>query len=217
MAPKILLLKVSANASLLECKHAAQEFIIATNTVFFKAQGLAMLAPLYETVFDLLEGLLDDWCLLNLDSIEWLCKTEVHQACLNLWSLNKQASWCAEFGKTVVSWEHAISTIEQIRLMHFEKMAIKLELTALVVVPKTVVDLAPTPVSATLFPPMHLHSELLLQEQGKVHAISSALPPTQEPSQWSVPCNKGKGKAKAMEDNEDKEGEATQKLSWKIS
>ncbi|KAG6870996.1 hypothetical protein C0995_009123, partial [Termitomyces sp. Mi166 len=57
---------------------------------------------------------------------------------------------------------------------------------------------------------MHLHSELSLQEQEEVCAIT--LPLTQEPSQQSVPCNKGKGKAKATEDDKDKEGEATQKL-----
>ncbi|KAG6860421.1 hypothetical protein C0995_011377 [Termitomyces sp. Mi166 len=103
MAPKISLLKVSADASLLECKHAAQEFIAATNTVFFKAQGLATLVPLHETVFGLLEGLLDDWRLLNLDSVKWLCKAEVCQTCVNLWSLNKQVPWCADFGKTVLA------------------------------------------------------------------------------------------------------------------
>ncbi|KAG6859629.1 hypothetical protein C0995_006423, partial [Termitomyces sp. Mi166 len=227
MALKISLLKVSANASLLECEHDAQEFIVAADAVFFKAQGLVMLAPLYKMVFGLLEGLLDDWRLLNSDSIKWLCKAEVHQACINLWSLNKQAPWCAEFGKTVVSWEHAISTIEQIRLRHFEKMVIELEPTVPIVVPKTVMDLAPTPASTTsliqralsvpyiLDPsslPMHLHLELLFQEQEEVHAVSSALPPTQEPFQWLAPCNKDKSKAKAMEDDKDEEGEATQKL-----
>ncbi|KAG6871781.1 hypothetical protein C0995_016720, partial [Termitomyces sp. Mi166 len=98
MAPKISLLKVSANTSLLERECAAQEFVIATDAVFFKAQ-------------------------------EWRCKTEVHQACVNLWSLNKQASWCAEFGKTV--------------------MVIELEPTAPIVVPKTVMEPVPTPASAT--------------------------------------------------------------------
>ncbi|KAG6860313.1 hypothetical protein C0995_012811, partial [Termitomyces sp. Mi166 len=39
MASKILLLKVSADASLLECERAAQEFIVAANAVFFKAQA----------------------------------------------------------------------------------------------------------------------------------------------------------------------------------
>ncbi|KAG6858219.1 hypothetical protein C0995_001685, partial [Termitomyces sp. Mi166 len=68
MAPKILLLKISTDASLLEHKHAAQEFIVAVNAVFFKAQGLAMLAPLHKMAFGLLEGLLDNWHLLNLDS-----------------------------------------------------------------------------------------------------------------------------------------------------
>ncbi|KAG6859914.1 hypothetical protein C0995_002006 [Termitomyces sp. Mi166 len=130
MALKISLLKISADASLLECKHAAQEFIIAANTVFFKAQGLATLVPLHKIVFDLLEGLLDDWCLLNLDSVEWRHKAEVHQACINLWSLNKQVLWCAEFGKTV--------------------MAIELEPPAPVVAPRTVMDLVPTLASATL-------------------------------------------------------------------
>ncbi|KAG6898573.1 hypothetical protein C0995_009252, partial [Termitomyces sp. Mi166 len=102
MAPKISLLKVSADASLLEHEHTAQEFVVAANAVFFKAQGLATLVPLHKTAFGLLEGLLDD--------------------------------------------------------------------------------------------------------------CSSALLPTQEPSQWAAPCNKGKGKAKAMEDDEDEEEEATQKL-----
>ncbi|KAG6899120.1 hypothetical protein C0995_006987 [Termitomyces sp. Mi166 len=67
MAPKISLLKISADASLLEHEreHAAQEFIVAADAVFFKAQGLAMLAPLHKTVFGLLEELLDDWRLLR--------------------------------------------------------------------------------------------------------------------------------------------------------
>ncbi|KAG6903167.1 hypothetical protein C0995_002710 [Termitomyces sp. Mi166 len=74
-------------------------------------------------------------------------------------------------------------------------MAIKLELTAPVVMLKTVVDLVPTPASATSL----------------IH--SSALLPTQEqPSQWAAPYNKGKGKAKATEEDKDKKGEAAQKL-----
>ncbi|KAG6899261.1 hypothetical protein C0995_006484, partial [Termitomyces sp. Mi166 len=121
---------------LLEHEHATQEFITAADAVFFKAQGLATLAPLHKMVFSLLEGLLDDWRLLNLTSIEWLCKAE-------------QAPWSAEFKKVVVSWKHAISTIEQIKLMHFEKMAIELELTVPSAAPKTVVNPAPTPVSAS--------------------------------------------------------------------
>ncbi|KAG6888135.1 hypothetical protein C0995_010511 [Termitomyces sp. Mi166 len=151
MVSKILLLKISADASLLEHEHAAQEFIVAADAVFFKAQGLETLALPYKTVFGLLKGLLDNWRLLNLDSIEWRHKAEVCQACINLWSLNKQASWYAEFGKTV----------------------------------------------SCCF---------------KSRRNSSALPPTQEPSQWVAPCNKGKGKAKVTEDDKDKEGEATQKL-----
>ncbi|KAG6892198.1 hypothetical protein C0995_004902, partial [Termitomyces sp. Mi166 len=101
MAPKILLLHVSPDTCLLECELAAQKFIIAADAVFLKAQGLVMLVPLHETAFGFLEGLLDDWRLLNLTSIEWLHKAEVHQACINLWSLNKQAPWAAEFGKMV--------------------------------------------------------------------------------------------------------------------
>ncbi|KAG6899057.1 hypothetical protein C0995_007297 [Termitomyces sp. Mi166 len=58
-----------------------------------------------------------------------------------------------------------------------------------------------------------LHSELLLQEQKEVCAASSTLLPTQEqPSQQAAPHNKGKGKAKAMEEDGDEKGEATQKL-----
>ncbi|KAG6871367.1 hypothetical protein C0995_005394 [Termitomyces sp. Mi166 len=93
-------------------------------------------------------------------------------------------------------------------------MVIELELTVPIVVPKTVVDLAPTPASATSLIQCEpsLHSELSLQEQEEVHAISSTLLLTQEPSQQVVPCNKDKGKVKATEDDEDEEGEATQKL-----
>ncbi|KAG6869137.1 hypothetical protein C0995_003987, partial [Termitomyces sp. Mi166 len=101
MAPKILLLNVSPDACLLEREHAAQKLIIAANAVFLKAQGLATLAPLHKTAFGLLEGLLNDWCLLNLTTIEWLHKAEVRQACINIWSLNKQVPWAAEFRKTV--------------------------------------------------------------------------------------------------------------------
>ncbi|KAG6871639.1 hypothetical protein C0995_002002 [Termitomyces sp. Mi166 len=110
MVTKIFLLKISAAASLLECERATQDFIIAANAVFIKAQGLTP--------------------------------------------------------------------------------ALANELPAPVVAPKTIMDPAPTPASATL-----------------------TLPPTQEqPSQWVVPHNKGKDKAKVMEEDEDKEGEATQKL-----
>ncbi|KAG6871359.1 hypothetical protein C0995_005632 [Termitomyces sp. Mi166 len=197
MAPKISLLNVSPDACLLKCEHAAQKFIVATDTVFLKAQGLVMLAPLHETVFGLLEGLLDDWCLLNLTTIKWLHKAEVHQACVNIWSLNKQAPWAAEFGKTVVSWEHAISTIEQIKLMHFEKMAIELKLSMPTVVLQSIVNLAPTPVFTTLS----------IQHAPSVSYIA-------DPSSLlmhSVPRNKGKGKAKAMEDDDD-DKETAQKL-----
>ncbi|KAG6880185.1 hypothetical protein C0995_007084 [Termitomyces sp. Mi166 len=55
MAPKISLLNVSPDACLLEREHAAQKFIVAANAVFLKAQGLAMLAPLHEMAFGLLE------------------------------------------------------------------------------------------------------------------------------------------------------------------
>ncbi|KAG6871189.1 hypothetical protein C0995_007415 [Termitomyces sp. Mi166 len=209
MAPKISLLHVTADSSLLERECAAQEFIAAADAVFFKAQGLVMLAPLHETVFGLLEGLLDNWRLLNLNSIEWPCKAEVHQACVNLWSLNKQVPWAAEFGKTVVSWEHAISTIEQIKLMHFEKMVIELEPTVPIVVPKTVVNLVPTPVSATLSIQRAPSVPYIADPSSPL--ISSALSLTQEPSQWLAPHNKGKGKAKAMGDDNDEE-EATQKF-----
>ncbi|KAG6892364.1 hypothetical protein C0995_004127 [Termitomyces sp. Mi166 len=60
MAPKISLLNVSPDACLLECELTAQKFIIATDAVFLKAQGLAMLVPLHKMAFGLLEGLLDD-------------------------------------------------------------------------------------------------------------------------------------------------------------
>ncbi|KAG6880495.1 hypothetical protein C0995_006477, partial [Termitomyces sp. Mi166 len=101
MAPKISLLNVSPDACLLERELAAQKFIVAADAVLLKAQGLAMLAPLHEMAFGLLEGLLDNWRQLNLMTIEWLCNTEVCQACINIWSLNKQVPWAAEFRKTV--------------------------------------------------------------------------------------------------------------------
>ncbi|KAG6894645.1 hypothetical protein C0995_013923, partial [Termitomyces sp. Mi166 len=191
MAPKILLLTVSPDACLLERKYAAQKFIVAANAVFLKAQGLAMLAPLHKTAFGLLEGLLDNWRQLNLTTIEWLRKAEVHQACINIWSLNKQAPWAAEFGKMVVSWEHAISTIEQIKLMHFEKMAIELESSMPMVALQPIMNLALTSVSTT--------------------SSGALLLPQECSSQWPVPQNKGKGKAKAMEDDDDDE-EMAQKL-----
>ncbi|KAG6870932.1 hypothetical protein C0995_009600, partial [Termitomyces sp. Mi166 len=218
MAPKISLLNVSPDACLLECEHAAQKFIVAANAVFLKAQGLAMLAPLHEMAFGLLEGLLDDWCLLNLTTIEWLCKAEVHQACVNIWSLNKQVPWAAEFRKMVVSWEHAISTIEQIKLMHFEKMAIELKSSMPTVAPQPIVNPAPTPVSTTSLiqrapsvpyianpssPPMHLLSELSLQEQEEFWHLFVTT--------GTFFLMVGKGKAKATEDDDDDE-EAAQKL-----
>ncbi|KAG6870006.1 hypothetical protein C0995_015747, partial [Termitomyces sp. Mi166 len=187
MAPKISLLTVSPDACLLERKYAAQKFIVAADAVFLKAQGLVTLAPLHKTAFGLLEGLLDDWHQLNLTTIKWLCKAEVREACVNIWSLNKQAPWAAEFGKTVVSWEHAISTIEQIKLMHFEKMVIELKSSVPTVALQPIMNPAPTPVSTTLLIQcaplvpyiadpssllMHLLSELSLQEQEEVHSAT---------------------------------------------
>ncbi|KAG6881034.1 hypothetical protein C0995_003301, partial [Termitomyces sp. Mi166 len=55
MAPKISLLSVSPDASLLERELAAQKFIVAADAVFLKAQGLATLAPLHKMAFGLLE------------------------------------------------------------------------------------------------------------------------------------------------------------------
>ncbi|KAG6898781.1 hypothetical protein C0995_008385 [Termitomyces sp. Mi166 len=191
MAPKISLLNVSPDACLLEHELAAQKFIVAADAVFLKAQGLAMLAPLHEMVFGLLEGLLHDWHQLNLTTIEWLHKAEVRQACVNIWSLNKQAPWAAEFRKTVVSWEHAISTIEQIKLMHFEKMAIELELSMPTVAPQPIVNPVPTPVSTTSS----------IQHTPFVPYIADP----------SSPPMRGKGKAKAMEDV-DNDKETAQKL-----
>ncbi|KAG6870286.1 hypothetical protein C0995_014037, partial [Termitomyces sp. Mi166 len=195
MAPKISLLTVSPDTCLLERKYAAQKFIV--DAVFLKAQGLAMLAPLHETAFGLLEGLLDDWRQLNLTTIKWLHKAEVRQACVNIWSLNKQAPWAAEFRKMVVSWEHAISTIEQIKLMHFEKMAIELESSVPTVAPQPIVNPAPTPVSTTS----------LIQHAPLVPYIADPSSPLMR--------NKGKGKAKAMEDDNDNE-EMAQKLRKKL-
>ncbi|KAG6858364.1 hypothetical protein C0995_000508, partial [Termitomyces sp. Mi166 len=63
---------------------------------------------------------------------------------------------------------------------------------------------------------MHLLSELLLQEQEVCSAVSGALSLLQErSSQWPVPQNKGKGKAKVMEDDDNDE-ETAQKLRKKL-
>ncbi|KAG6867488.1 hypothetical protein C0995_004880, partial [Termitomyces sp. Mi166 len=48
-----------------------------------------------------------------------------------------------------VSWEHAISTIKQIKLMHFEKIAIELESSMPMVALQPIVNPAPTSVSTT--------------------------------------------------------------------
>ncbi|KAG6873398.1 hypothetical protein C0995_016209 [Termitomyces sp. Mi166 len=137
MFTKISLLKVSAGASLLEHKLAVQDFVIAADNAFYKAQGLAMLVPLHKM------------------------------------------------------------------------MAIELKLTVPAMVPKASVAPAPTPISAALLirhmpsisyvaepsgPPMHLYSELSLQEQEEVCAVKS------------------KEKAKVVEEDDDNEDEATQML-----
>ncbi|KAG6883237.1 hypothetical protein C0995_012640 [Termitomyces sp. Mi166 len=87
--------------------------------------------------------------------------------------------------------------------MHFEKMAIELELSMPTVAPQPIVNPAPTPVSTTssiqrmpLVPyiadpsssPMHLLSELSLQEQEEVHSATlGALSPQERSFQWSAP------------------------------
>ncbi|KAG6858249.1 hypothetical protein C0995_001399, partial [Termitomyces sp. Mi166 len=163
MAPKILLLTVSPDTGLLEHEYAAQKFIVAADAVFLKAQGLATLAPLHKMVFGLLEGLLDNWHQLNLTTIEWLRSAP---------SMHQYLDW-------QVSW------VEQIKLMHFEKMVIELKSSVPTVAPQPVMNPVPTSVSTTLSiqhapsvpyiadpssPPMHLLSELLLQEQEEVRS-----------------------------------------------
>ncbi|KAG6893752.1 hypothetical protein C0995_016185, partial [Termitomyces sp. Mi166 len=169
-----------------------------------------ILALLHETVFGLLEGLLDDWHLLNLTTIKWLHKAEVRQACVNTWSLNKQAPWAAEFRKMVVSWEHAISTIEQIKLMHFEKMAIELELSVPMVAPQPIVNLAPTPVSTTSLIQRAPSVPYIANPSSPPMRMSAFSSPQEHSSQRSAPQNKGKGKAKATEDDDN--DETAQKL-----
>ncbi|KAG6886782.1 hypothetical protein C0995_004764 [Termitomyces sp. Mi166 len=186
MAPKILLLHVSPDASLLERKLAAQKFIIATDAVFLKAQGLATLVPLHEMVFSLLEGLLDDWHLLNLMTIEWLPLADCRQ----------------------MSWEHAISTIEQIKLMHFEKMVIELESTVPMVAPKPVVDPALTPVSPTSSIQRTPSVPYIADPSTSLQVVVTG---AGRSSCRLAPQNKGKGKAKATEDDDDDE-ETAQKL-----
>ncbi|KAG6894466.1 hypothetical protein C0995_014286, partial [Termitomyces sp. Mi166 len=186
MVPKISLLNVSPDACLLEREHAAQKFIVAADAVFLKAQGLAMLVPLHEMAFGLLEALAD----------------------------SRQ-----------VSWKHAISTIEQIKLMHFEKMVIELESSVPMVALQPIVNLAPTPVSTTSSiqhapsvpyiadpssPPMHmslprfsaLATFLIVNFLASLRVVVTGAGGS---SCRSAPQNKGKGKAKATEDdNNDK-------------
>ncbi|KAG6858327.1 hypothetical protein C0995_000753 [Termitomyces sp. Mi166 len=106
-------------------------------------------------------------------------------------------------------------------------MAIELESSMPIMVLQPIMNLAPTPVSTTSSiqcapsvpyiadsssPPMHLLSELSLQEHKEVRAVSGTLSLTQEcSSQWSVLQNKGKSKAKVTEDDDDDE-ETAQKL-----
>ncbi|KAG6860306.1 hypothetical protein C0995_012898, partial [Termitomyces sp. Mi166 len=106
-----------------------------------------------------------------------------------------------------VSWEHAINTIEQIKLMHFEKMVIELESSMPTVVLWPIVNPAPTPVSPTS---SIQHAPLSYCYKSRKN--SGTWSSTQEhSSQWSVPQNKGKSKAQVMEDDNDNK-EATQKL-----
>ncbi|KAG6872827.1 hypothetical protein C0995_006127 [Termitomyces sp. Mi166 len=41
-----------------------------------------------------------------------------------MWRMHKKETWCTEFKKTV---KHAICTEEQVRLMHFAKLASEME------------------------------------------------------------------------------------------
>ncbi|KAG6869429.1 hypothetical protein C0995_003160, partial [Termitomyces sp. Mi166 len=104
--------------------------------------------------------------------------------------------------------------------MHFEKMAIELELSMLMVVPWPIMNLAPTPVSTTSLiqrapsvPYIANPSSLPMHScRYKSRKNLGALSLTQERSfQRPAPRNKGKGKAKATKDDDDDE-EAAQKL-----
>ncbi|KAG6859969.1 hypothetical protein C0995_001175 [Termitomyces sp. Mi166 len=79
MFTKIFLLKVFTGASFLECEHAAQNFVIAANNIFYKAQRLTTIAPLHKMAFGLLEGLLNNWHVLGINSVEWRQKADVCQ------------------------------------------------------------------------------------------------------------------------------------------
>ncbi|KAG6900054.1 hypothetical protein C0995_004410 [Termitomyces sp. Mi166 len=87
--------------------------------------------------------------------------------------------------------------------MHFEKMMIELKPTAPIVVPKIVVDPAPTPASATS----------LIQHVPSVPYIANpSSPPMHRLAINTRTFPMGKGKTKVMEDDKDEEEEATQKL-----
>ncbi|KAG6872758.1 hypothetical protein C0995_006960 [Termitomyces sp. Mi166 len=98
MFTKIFFLKVSANASLLEHEQAAQDFVKAANNVFLKAQGLVTIASLHKMVLGLLEGLLDDWHMLGLETVEWRCKAELHSE-LSLQEQEEIYAYLANFSK----------------------------------------------------------------------------------------------------------------------
>ncbi|KAG6898585.1 hypothetical protein C0995_009216 [Termitomyces sp. Mi166 len=187
MFTQISLLKVSAGASLLEYEHTAQDFLIAADNVFYKAQGLAMLAPLHKTVFGLLEGLLDDWNVLGLDFVEW-------RQC-GVLILGKQ--WRVCFSWSLVS---ALADGQQVSWKH--SMAIELELTAPVAVPKASMAPAPTPVSVAL----SIHLPFLMWLSHLVHLCMSSL------LDGLLLAARVRAKAKAIEEDDDDEDEATQTL-----
>ncbi|KAG6857933.1 hypothetical protein C0995_004041, partial [Termitomyces sp. Mi166 len=110
-----------------------------------------------------------------------------------------------------VLWEHAISTIEQIKLMHFEKMAIELESSVPTVAPQPIMNPAPTPVSTTSLIQRAPSVSYIADPSSLPMRMSTFLSPQECSSQWLVPQNKGKGKAKVMEDDDDDE-ETAQKL-----
>ncbi|KAG6901259.1 hypothetical protein C0995_014463 [Termitomyces sp. Mi166 len=110
------------------------------------------------------------------------------------------AKWCVKFEKTVTSWKHAICTEEQVKLMHFTKLASEVEAirsTPMASEPETGASLLTVAGKHELYD--DLDEKEKVQVLSKLPSMSKAFSALEETLGGK---GKGKEKASAMADEE---------------
>ncbi|KAG6871839.1 hypothetical protein C0995_015878 [Termitomyces sp. Mi166 len=129
--------------------------------------------------------------------MQWEKQDEVRMLCIMMWRMHKKEAWCMKFGKTVTSWESAICTEEQVRLMHFAKLASEVEAIESTPAALELGTRASLPI--VMAGEQELYDDL--DEKEKAQALSELLSRSEAPltqEEMSGSRRKGKGKELAV-------------------